>query len=232
MLKARPSRLLGGSGGWLVSKEGGGWNFFSTFGWSTRSPFSRQGLAFVFHSVVFVCVLCLDSLSVLLARVVWLFLCFSFCRWCSYARPWFLIRELVVCCWLSCPPVVLRLACAPSCFVGPFCICGVATCFFLALFLLACVCSVELLFAVVGVRGGFLFLLRNCLCRKRVSYHRRLPPAPRSANACLWCPVGLSCLCPCSFCCLRLRFVLVLAYLCTACNARARSCGPFVPYPL
>ena len=29
-------------------QEGGGRNLFPTFGWSTRSPFSRRGLAFVF----------------------------------------------------------------------------------------------------------------------------------------------------------------------------------------
>ena len=59
---------------------GGGWNFFSTFGWSTRSPFSRQGLAFVFHSVVFVCVLCFDSL-----RVFWHVLFGCFCDSLSVA---------------------------------------------------------------------------------------------------------------------------------------------------
>ena len=38
-------------------QEGGGWNPFSTFGWSARSPFSRRGLA-----LFFLCVVCFDSL--------------------------------------------------------------------------------------------------------------------------------------------------------------------------
>ena len=134
-------------------------------------------------------------------------------------------------CWLSCPPVVLRLACAPSCFVGPFCICGVATCFFLALFLLACVCSVELSVCCVGCAWGVLFLLRNCLCLKRVSYHRRLPQhlaqlmhVSGVRSVCLVYVLVLFVACFCVLC-------FVLAYLCTACNARARSCGPFVHTP-
>ena len=59
--------------------EGGGWNFFSTFGWSTRSPFSRRGLAAFLLCCVFAVFLCFDNLRVLLERVVWLFMWFSFC---------------------------------------------------------------------------------------------------------------------------------------------------------
>ena len=85
-----PSRI-----GRMASRpEGGGGNLFPTFGWSTRSPFSRRGLAFVFRCVVFsVCFLCFDSLRELMARVVCLFVFFFLC-WCQHARPWFLIREL------------------------------------------------------------------------------------------------------------------------------------------
>ena len=75
--------------------EGGGWNLFPTFGWSTRSPFSRRGLALFFFVLFVVSVLCFDSLRELLARVVCLlFVCFASLCWCSHARPWFLIREL------------------------------------------------------------------------------------------------------------------------------------------
>ena len=43
-----PSRI----GRMAIRQEGGGRNLFPTFGWSTRSPFSRRGLAFVFLCVV------------------------------------------------------------------------------------------------------------------------------------------------------------------------------------
>ena len=48
-------------------QEGGGRNLFPAFGWSTRSPFSRRGLAFVFFVLCVVCGLCFDYLRVLLA---------------------------------------------------------------------------------------------------------------------------------------------------------------------
>ena len=74
-------------------QEGGGRNLFPTFGWSTRSPFSRRGLAFVFFVLFVVCGLCFDNLRVLLARVVCLFVClfvlFSFFRCCSLQDPGF-----------------------------------------------------------------------------------------------------------------------------------------------
>ena len=55
-------------------QEGGGRNLFPTFGWSTRSPFSRRSLAFVFFVLCVVCGLSFDNLRVLLARVF--FQCF------------------------------------------------------------------------------------------------------------------------------------------------------------
>ena len=74
------------------------------------------------------------------------------------ARPWLLIRELVVRCWLSCPPVVLRLACAPSCFVSPFYIVALRRVVSLVCFFLACVCSVVLSVCCIGGAWGvFLF---------------------------------------------------------------------------
>ena len=81
---------------------------------------------------------------------------FSFFRCRSSARPWFLIRELGKCCWLSCPPVVLRPACAPSCFVCSFRFRGVAACCFC--FFLPCLrCSVELFVCSGGCAWGVLF---------------------------------------------------------------------------
>ena len=98
-----PSRI-GRMASW---QEGGGGDSFSApLGWSTLFPFLPPGSCFCFSFVLFTaCVFwCFDSLRVLLARVVCLFVClfaclsvclfFSFFRWCSYARPWFLIREL------------------------------------------------------------------------------------------------------------------------------------------
>ena len=99
-------------------QEGGGRDFFPAFGRSTRSPFSRRGLALVFLCVVCCeCFLCFVNLRVLLD---WFFLvvCFVsavFC--CSSARPWFLIRELVVR-WLA----FLSL-CGPA-----SCLCSVLLC--------------------------------------------------------------------------------------------------------
>ena len=79
MLKARPSRLLRGSGGWLVSKRGAaGISFPPLVG--RLVPLSPAGVLLLFFlCCVFAVFLCFDNLRVLLARVVWLFMWFSFC---------------------------------------------------------------------------------------------------------------------------------------------------------
>ena len=51
-------------------QEGGGRNLFSALGWSTRSPFSRRGLAFVFLSVV-----CCTCCALITYVCCWLVLC-------------------------------------------------------------------------------------------------------------------------------------------------------------
>ena len=58
LLIARPSRLLRGSGGWLVGRRGGGRNLFPAFGGSTRTPFSRRGLASCICVVCRLCFVC------------------------------------------------------------------------------------------------------------------------------------------------------------------------------
>ena len=55
-------------------QEGGGRDFFLALGGSTRSPFSRRGLAFVFFVLFDVCVLCFDNLMCV-AGSVFLFVC-------------------------------------------------------------------------------------------------------------------------------------------------------------
>ena len=78
--------------------EGGGRDFFSAFGRPTRSPFSRRGLAFVLLLCCLQCVhFVVDNLRVLLAGLFFFVVCFVLLvSRCSSARPWFVIRELVV----------------------------------------------------------------------------------------------------------------------------------------
>ena len=83
---ARPSRLFRGSGGWPSRQEGGGRNLFPTFGWSTHSPFLPPGSCLFSFVLCAVCVVCFVSLSVLLARVVCSFVCFSFCLYFALCK--------------------------------------------------------------------------------------------------------------------------------------------------
>ena len=164
LLIARPSRLLRGSGGWLVGRRGAvGISFPPLVG--RLVPLSPAGVLLLFSlCCLLVFVLCFDNLRVLLARVVCLFVCFSFCLSLLYARPWLLIRELVVrllaflstrgpasclCSVLLCRSFLFLWRCGVlfSCFVSFF----------------ACVCSVELSVCCVGCAWGFSFLLRVCL---------------------------------------------------------------------
>ena len=157
-------------------QEGGGWNFFSTFGWSTRSPFSRRGLAAFLLCCVFAGFLCFDNLRVLLARVVWLFMWFSFFFSLLFARPWLLIRELGVrlLAFLSTRGPASCLCSVLLCLSVLFSWrCGVLFCLFHPILLVFA--RLSCLLVVLGVRGGFSYLLRVCLCPKRVCEHRRLP---------------------------------------------------------
>ena len=153
-----PSRI----GRMASRQEGGGRDFFPAFGKPTRSPFSRRGLAFVLCLFCLLCVFCVfDNLRALLDGFVCLFvlLCLSFV--CSSARPWFLIRELVVRWLVFLSLCVLRPACATSCCVCPFVLVALR-CVVLVLFCCSR-CSVELFLSVVGVRGGFCFSFAFCL---------------------------------------------------------------------
>ena len=134
LLIARPSRLLRGSGGWLVGRRGAvGISFLPLVG--QLVPLSPAGVLLLFSFVLFdVCLLCFASLRVLLALVV-LFVCFAFflslviaCKTLVFdpgvrgtvvgfpVHPW------------SCVLLVLRLAGLS------FCFCGVAACFVFLLF--------------------------------------------------------------------------------------------------
>ena len=107
-----PSRI-GRMASW---QEGGGRDFFLAFGGSTRSPFSRRGLALDFSFVLFVVSVLCALLTYVCYWIVfywvfdWLILLFV----CSSARPWFLIRQLVVR-WLA-----LLSLCGPA-----SCLCSV-----------------------------------------------------------------------------------------------------------
>ena len=97
LLIARPSRLLRGSGGWLVGRRGAaGISFLPLVG--RLVPLSPAGVLLLFSLCFFlVCLLVFDNLSVLLARVVCcLSVCFLSVLSLLSARPWLLIRELVV----------------------------------------------------------------------------------------------------------------------------------------
>ena len=75
LLIARPSRLLRGSGGWLVGWRGAvGISFLPLV--SRLVPLSPAGVLLLSFVLFVVCGLCFDSLRVLLARVVCLLLCF------------------------------------------------------------------------------------------------------------------------------------------------------------
>ena len=156
-------------------QEGGGRNLFPTFGWSTRSPFSRRGLAFVFLSVV-----CYVWFFALIAYVCcWhvLFVClFFFLLSLVFACKTLVfdpgvrgnVVGLPVCPW-SCVLLVLRPALSVLfVFVAMRCVVFVSLSF-------ACVARLSCLLFVLGVRGGFSFLLRDCFCLERVCEHRRLP---------------------------------------------------------
>ena len=114
-------------------QEGGGRNLFPTFGWSTRSPFSRRGLAFVFFVLCVVCGLSFDNLRVLLARVSGCLFCFSLCLFCAFCKTLVVdpgvsgtVVGFLVHLW-SCVLLVLRLALSVLFFRGVaaccFCFC-------------------------------------------------------------------------------------------------------------
>ena len=102
-------------------QEGGGRDFFLTFGGPTRSPFSRRGLAFVFLFVLFaVCVF------VFLITYVCYWMGFSFCLFCSFCLSFVRLQDpgfepgvsgtvvgFPVSLW-SCVLLVLRLAVSSS----------------------------------------------------------------------------------------------------------------------
>ena len=118
LLIARPSRLLRGSGGWLVGRRGAvGISFLPLVG--RPVPLSPAGVLLLF----FLCVVCCECFCALLTYVCywigffWLFVLFLLFFVCSSARPWFLIRELVVR-WLA----FLSL-CGPA-----SCLCSVLLC--------------------------------------------------------------------------------------------------------
>ena len=136
LLLARPSRLLRGSGGWLVGRRGAaGISFPPLVG--RLVPLSPAGVLLMFSFVLFVvCVLCFDSLRVLLARVVVsLFFFFPLlvfvCKTLVFDPG---VRVTVVGFpvypW-SCVLLVLRLACLSFSFRG------VAACCVFSVFLLA-----------------------------------------------------------------------------------------------
>ena len=157
LLIARPSRLLRRSGGWLVGRRGAvGILFLPLVG--RLVPLSPAGVLLCFFFVLFVVNLFVfDSLRVLLARVVCVFVCFSF--------------FLVACCktlvvdpgvsgtvvgfpvhpW-SCVLLVLRLAWSVCSFIS-----GVAACCFLVSFFLCWRRSVELYVCCVGGAWEVLF---------------------------------------------------------------------------
>ena len=88
LLIARPSRLLRRSGGWLVGRRGAvGISFLPLVG--RLVPLSPAGVLLLSFVLFVVCVLCFDSLCVLLARVVCLFVLFSSFRCCSLQDPGF-----------------------------------------------------------------------------------------------------------------------------------------------
>ena len=95
LLIARPSRLLRGSGGWLVGRRGAvGISFLPLVG--RLVPLSPAGVLLLFSLCCLLCVVCALITYVCCWPV--LFVCLlvllSFFRWCQHARPWFLIREL------------------------------------------------------------------------------------------------------------------------------------------
>ena len=156
LLMARPSRLLRGSGGWLVGRRGAVGISFPPLV-NRLVHLSPAGVLLLFCICVFFCVFCgFDSLRVLLARVVCLFVFFFLC-WCSHARPWFLIRELgeqwsafPVYPW-SCVLLLLRRACLS------FSFCGVAACCFFSFSFFAGVARLSVMFVLIGCAWGVLF---------------------------------------------------------------------------
>ena len=152
LLIARPSRLLRGSGGWLVGRRGAvGISFPPLVG--RLVPLSPAGVLLLFSlCCLLVCVLCFDNLRVLLARLFCLlFVCSVFLFLLLSARPWLLIRELVVR-WLA----FLSL-CGPA-----SCLCSVLLCLSL-LFSWRCgVLSFLFVGPLLALPGCVVFCLSGC----------------------------------------------------------------------
>ena len=178
------------------------------------------------------CGLCFDNLRVLLACVC-LLVCLGFLSVCSLpsnARPWLLIRELVVR-WLAFLSPRGPASCLCSVLLCPsflfFCICGVAACCFFCFVSLPCWrCSVELSVSLWWVCvGGSLFFRVSAYAFKRVCRHRRPPQHLAQLMHVSWCPVGLSCLGPCSLLLLLLTWLMPCVSRTCALHAMRASCG-------
>ena len=171
LLMARPSRLLRGSGGWLVGRRGRLESLSHL--WLVDSfPFLPPGSCFCFS---FCCLLCM--FCVLITYVCCWYVLFACLSW-FFSRSWLFVSKTLVFDpgvrgtvvgfpvhpW-SCVLLVLRLACLSFVFSWR---CGV-----LCLFFLLCLrCPVEL-FLFEWVCVGGLLSFACLLLPKRVCEHRR-----------------------------------------------------------